>query len=254
MLPEVGTQAQQALRSAGIDASVTARSFGEVDSCETYKQLATDFTLVLGAWPSVTTLPDRESVGQAIRRILGTIAHPSLGNVNLTYPDGEHIVLHSDVVMPPLLPSPSIPAGIEIVTKKVYVVVYDPLLSNGRLLSQELNWLSHAALTQGTVDFFQQASHGEMNYQVVETTVLTDGWPELIDGYRYTEQEFLAAIRGQGPWHSPGNVSYNKIVNDSRLDICGKANRGEIDEVWIYNGPGFGFYESTLVGPGAYLV
>ena len=132
------------------------------------------------------------------------------------------------------------------------MVVYDPLLSNGKLLSQELNWISHAALTQGTVDFFQQASHGEVNYSIVQTTVLTDGWPEKIDGFRYTEQEYLAAISGQGPWHSPDNVSYNKIVNDSRLDICGKANRGEIDEVWIYNGPGFGFYESTLVGPGAY--
>ncbi len=136
--------------------------------------------------------------------------------------------------------------------RKVYVVVYDPLLSNGKLLSQELNWISHVALTQGTVDLFQQTSLGEVNYSIVETTILTDGWPEKIDGFRYTEQEYLAAISGQGPWHSPDAVSYNKIVNDSRLDICGKANRGEIDEVWIYNGPGFGFYESTLVGPGVF--
>ena len=254
LLPEVGTQAQAALLSAGIDASVTARSFGEVDSCETYKQSATDFTVVLGAWPSVTTLPDRERVAQAIRPILGMIAQPSLGNVNLTYPDGEQIVLHSDVVMPPLPPSPSVSAaGIEILTKKVYVVVYDPLLSNGQYLSDYLHWNEHATLTQGTVDFFAQASHGGMNYQVVQTTVLTDGWPEKVDGFRYTEQEYLAAISGQGSWHSPDGVNYNKIVNDSRLDVCGKANRGEIDEVWIYNGPGFGFYESTLVGLGAYF-
>ncbi|HLF89933.1 MAG TPA: hypothetical protein VI451_13365, partial [Anaerolineales bacterium] len=54
------------------------------------------------------------------------------------------------------------------------------------------------------------------------------------------------------PPHVPDNVDYNLIVNDPAFDICGKANNGEIDEVWIYNGPYFGFYESTLVGPGAY--
>ncbi|WP_322488133.1 hypothetical protein [Chloroflexus sp.] len=42
------------------------------------------------------------------------------------------------------------------------------------------------------------------------------------------------------------------IVNSPAFDICGKANRGEIDEVWIYNGPYFGFFESSLVGPNAF--
>lgn len=91
-----------------------------------------------------------------------------------------------------------------------------------------------------------------MNYEIVHTTIVTDGWPQKIDGFRYTEEEYLAAIRGEIPFHSPDNVDYNLIVNSAALDICGRANRGEIDEVWIYNGPGFGFYESTLVGPNAY--
>ena len=136
--------------------------------------------------------------------------------------------------------------------KKVYVIVYDPLLSNGQKLSAYLHWNDHAALTQGTIDFFKQVTNNRLTYSVAFTTIVTDGWPEKIDGFRYTEATYLAVINGQTPAHQPDNVDYTKIVNSPQFDICGKVNRGEIDEVWIYNGPGFGFWESTLVGPGAY--
>lgn len=137
-------------------------------------------------------------------------------------------------------------------TKRVFVVVYDPILSNGQTISQYMNWAHHADMTQETINLFRAASRGKLEYVVSDTIVLTDGWPEKLDGFRYTEQEYLAVISGQAPPHMPDTVNYNRIVNDPRLDICGKANRGEIDEVWIYNGPFFGFWESTLVGPGAY--
>jgi PKD repeat protein len=144
------------------------------------------------------------------------------------------------------LPPPSV------FDRKVYVIVYDPVLSNTQNLSTYLHWNAHAALTQGAVGFFKQVSNNGMNYTIAYTTVVTAGWPEKVDGYRYTEAEYLAVINGQSPPHSPDGVDYNKIVNSLQFDICGKLNRGEIDEVWIYNGPYFGFYESTLVGPGAY--
>ena len=253
LLPDAAIQAQQALQEQGIASVVTARDFGEIDSCESYYPFATDFSVELRGWQSLDAGADQDRTAQVIRQILAPVAHPSLGVLQIEFPSGEQVVLRPDATMKALPKiAPELDSHVDALTKKVYVVVYDPILSNGQYLSDYLHWNEHATLTQGTVDFFAQASHGEMNYQVIQTTVLTDGWPELTDGYRYTEQEFLAAISGQGPWHSPGNVSYNKIVNDSRLDICGKANRGEIDEVWIYNGPGFGFAESTLVGPGAY--
>ena len=145
----------------------------------------------------------------------------------------------------------SIVPPVDPVTKKVYVIDYDPILSNGQKLSEYYHWNNHTDLTQGTIDFFKQASHGKINYTVVDTTVV-NGWPEKIDGYIFTEAEYLAAMSGTSPWHQPDGVDYNKIVNSTQFDICGKVNRGEVDEVWIYNGPGFGFYESTLAGPGGY--
>ncbi len=141
----------------------------------------------------------------------------------------------------------------EVITRKVYVIVYDPLLSDGQHLSEYLGWNRHTDLTQETVEFFRRITGGMLNYEIVYTTVVTDGWPRKIDGFRYSEAEYLGVIRGTVPPHTPDNVDYNAIVNSPVFDICGRANRREIDEVWIYNGPWFGFYESTLVGPNAYF-
>ncbi|MCZ7671518.1 MAG: hypothetical protein M5U34_32475 [Chloroflexi bacterium] len=144
------------------------------------------------------------------------------------------------------------PAAANSLVRRVYVVAYDPLLQNGQLLSAYRGWHNHATLTQETITFFKQASDNQLTYTVVDTTVVSDGWPVKIDGFRYTETEYLRVLNGQSSPHVPDTVDYNAIVNDPNLDICGRANRGEIDEVWIYNGPYFGFYESTLVGPDAY--
>ena len=138
-------------------------------------------------------------------------------------------------------------------TRHVFVIVYDPFLSNNQMLvSEYYGWNDHETLTQDTVNFFQQTSNNQLTYSIVETTIITSGWPIKTDRFQYTEMEYLDVMSGHSPPHNPDSVDYNAIVNDPSLDICGRANRGEIDEVWIYNGPYFGFYESTLVGPGAY--
>ncbi len=136
--------------------------------------------------------------------------------------------------------------------KKVYVIDYDPVLSNSEKLSTYLGWNNYVDLEQGTVDLFKQASHNQVWFDIVDTTVVTDGWPALIGGFQYTESSYLAVLHGSQTPPSPSGVDYTKIVNSPQFDICGKVNRGEIDEVWIFNGPYFGFWESTLAGPGAF--
>ena len=178
-----------------------------------------------------------------------TITAQESGELYLRINDEDAGLFDNDGILTVDLSSPTQGKGF---TRKVYVVVYDPLLSNSKLLSEHLGWNDHETLTQQTIDFFKQASSDHLTYSVVDTTLVTSGWPIKTDGFQYTETEYLNVIQNGGTPHSPDAVDYNDIVNDPALDICGKANRGEIDEVWIYNGPYFGFYESTLVGPGAY--
>ena len=251
--PEIASQAQGELAQQGVGALVEARGYGETDSCGTYLPRGVDFSIKLAD----KQVSAQEGVNDAILSTLQKHAKPELGNVKLLSSDGElisnDINRQSLVVEKTALDAfPGQALAADPITKNVYVIVYDPLLKDGQKLSQRLGWNDHATITQQTIDFFKQTTNNRMNYVVVETTLVTSGWPELVDGFRYTEEEYLAVLTNQQPHHEPTEVDYNKILSSPQFDICGKANRGEIDEVWIYNGSWFGFYESTLVGPGAY--
>jgi hypothetical protein len=50
--------------------------------------------------------------------------------------------------------------------------------------------------------------------------------------------------------HAADVVDYAAILD--LFDVCGKLNRGEIDELWLFGGPWFGYYESRLAGPDAF--
>ncbi len=179
----------------------------------------------------------------------GLITTEDSGNLELRINDADNGLFDNDGILTVEMAQPEIDPSY---VSEVYVVVYDPLLSNGQLLSEYLHWSKYEDQIDNVIEFFLLASNGELLYEVVDTTVITSGWPEKIDGFVYTEETYLAMIEDGEPAHQPDLVNYNKIVNDPMLDICGRVNRGEIDEVWIFNGPYFGFWESTLVGPGSY--
>jgi len=251
--PDVALQVQQKLMQVGIDAIVAARSYGETDICGIYHHHGIDFTVTLSDTASTRRL-SQQALVDLLLPILVELGKPSLGNVRLFSPQGEVIPVNTHKEPPAVQTLDATPLSADVSTKQVYVIVYDPLLSNGQKLSEYLHWNDHAVITQQTIDFFTQSSNYKVNYTVVDTALVTSGWPELIDGFSYTEAEYLAVWADPQQHHNPTEVNYDKIVNSPELDICGKLNRGEIDEVWVYNGPWFGFYESRLVGPGAYYL
>ncbi|HSO13268.1 MAG TPA: hypothetical protein VLT51_12890, partial [Anaerolineales bacterium] len=253
--PSIAAQVQQELNRKGIEAIVTARSYGETDSCGTYSHHGVDFTITLSDAAS-TNQPSQQTLVDNILPVLVGFGKPNLGNVNLVSAQGDLIPINvpDEQLGPQALNTTAGALSVTGVTKRVYVIVYDPLLSNGQKLSEYMHWNDHSVITQQTIDFFTQYSNNKVNYTIADTTVVTSGWPELIDGFSYTETEYLAVWSNPSLHHEPTTVNYNKIVNSPEFDICGRLNRGEIDEVWIYNGPWFGFYESTLVGPDAYYM
>ena len=270
--PDSMIDIEQSLAIQGIDATVTAKNVGESDSCGEFFLQATDFKIEILSSKELTEEQVLEVIYKSITE--GTASKMGFVEVKLN-PSAElhfmqldpvgntlslstnrtplisHYYSYGDVSFPSDFDGTLAVPATELFNQKVLVVVYDPLLDNGQRLSDHLGWNDHSDLTFGTINHFSQSSNNRLNYSVVETIVV-DGWPQKIDGFVYTEEEYLAVYNGQSDSHQPDNVDYNAIVNDPQLDICGKANRGEIDEVWIYNGPWFGFWESTLVGPGAY--
>jgi hypothetical protein len=95
----------------------------------------------------------------------------------------------------------------------------------------------------------RECSNGFVDYRIVER-IEVDDWPVKLDGFRYDETSFLQCWRNKAGWHDPDAVNYEAILAD--FDLLARVESGQIDEVWLFAFPFAGFYESIMIGPGAF--
>lgn len=135
---------------------------------------------------------------------------------------------------------------------KVLLLIYNPILETqgNQKLTTYKGWNDPASLSQTLVNTFSTASSGKVNYQIVETIEL-DAIPVKTDGFQYTDDTYLTCVNSGGSQcHSPDGANYLSLI--AAADACPKRNAGQIDELWIWGGPWFGFWESNLAGPNAF--
>lgn len=137
------------------------------------------------------------------------------------------------------------------VTRKVLAVTYNPKIKSagGRTLLQVMGWNDPDQLIPGHIADLKQASYNYANYEVAER-IEVDGMPVKADGFVYDPDEFVRLMKAGTGFHEADAVDYYRILKD--FDIITKINRGAIDEVWLFAFPYAGFYESIMVGPGAF--
>lgn len=140
---------------------------------------------------------------------------------------------------------------LQVTVVKTLVIVYDPVVdaASGKRLSQFMNWNRVEDLARGFMTDILQLSGGLARYQIVQRLDV-DGFPAKVDGYRYDAPTYLNVVRGLARPYMPQEADYHAIIN--RFDILPLVARGEIDEVWVFNFPHAGFYESIMGGPGAF--
>jgi hypothetical protein len=134
---------------------------------------------------------------------------------------------------------------------RVLLITYDPSihLKQGRRLTEVQGWRNVDQLCQEYIADLHECSNGFLEYRIVQT-VEVDAWPVKVDGYRYDESSFLHCWSDRGGWHDPDAVDYEAILTE--FDLLARVESGQIDEVWLFAFPYAGFYESTMVGPGAF--
>jgi len=157
---------------------------------------------------------------------------------------------------PPPVPHPTVPPDnttepAQIVTSKVLVIVYDPVVDSatGKRLSQHLGWSRADDLITGYVADITDTSKGLARYQIVQRQNV-DEFLALEDGFRYTIDSYLSVFRHTSAGHSPEWVDYNALL--ARFNILQRVANHEIDEVWVFAFPFAGLYESVMVGNGAF--
>ena len=156
----------------------------------------------------------------------------------------------------PAPPQPSAPPDdpnepAQITVSKVLVIVYDPVMdpATGQKLSEHLGWKRVEDLATGFMTDILQNSHSMARYQVIER-IDVDEFPAKVDGFRYTPQTYMDVLRGVSSPYLPQEVDYYAIIE--QFDLLNRVARGDIDEIWIFNFPHAGFYESIMAGPGAF--
>ncbi|MEW6405495.1 MAG: hypothetical protein AB1649_27195 [Chloroflexota bacterium] len=115
-------------------------------------------------------------------------------------------------------------------------------------------WNSTDKLIQGYIDAMRELTEQRVLFRVVEKATVTD-FPPLVDGRKYTNETWQETLRDdkKALRDSHGNymmADYLRIVRD--FNILAKVRDRIIDEVWMFGGPYFGFYESRMVGRGAF--
>jgi hypothetical protein len=143
------------------------------------------------------------------------------------------------------------PGSIQPLFPKVLVVSYELLVTTeaNRPVRQILRWNDPEVLISQFIDDLKYASYGFCNYQVVDR-VSVSGFPIKEDGFRYSGSDYMRSWRSRTGFHSPDWADYHRIMVD--LNIAGRIDDHEIDEIWMFAGPYAGFYESRMAGPSAF--
>ncbi len=134
---------------------------------------------------------------------------------------------------------------------RVLLITLDPVIRSmrGRKLSEVLGWYNVGDLTREFIGDIRECSAGLVEFAIVERKEV-DVWPVKVDGFRYDEQTYLRCWNSRAGWHKPDTVDYEAIIAD--FDLLERVESGQIDEVWLFGFPYAGFYESIMVGPGAF--
>jgi len=152
-------------------------------------------------------------------------------------------------------PSPFAPEDepLQVVSPRVLVINFDPIVdAQGTRLTTAMRWNNVDDLIKGFIADIDEVSDGLVKYQYDSANRIdVNDFPRKADsvGFHYTAASFLAMMQDVRTHHEPDAVDYWKIVNDYHL--IDRVMSHEIDEVWLFGGPYFGYWESHMVGQDA---
>lgn len=135
--------------------------------------------------------------------------------------------------------------------RRVLSVVHNPIVDqrSGATLASTLGWHDPDTLAQDYVRDVHDVSHGLLEYEIVDR-VTRDAFPVKTDGFRYDATSYLRCWRRGGGFHEPDGVDYSALLRE--FEVVERVNSGEVDELWLFGFPYAGYYESLMVGPGAF--
>ena len=132
---------------------------------------------------------------------------------------------------------------------KVIVLIYNPVLESesGKTLIEYTGANDPYEYSHILANVIREASWGYINYEIVDF-VEVDNYPIKVDGFRYTDESFLAARKKQ-EWQ-PATSSYRGFLEEN--DLLERFKREGITELWVWGASGMHFDEFAFYIPNRY--
>ncbi len=174
-------------------------------------------TLPLAAAPAWRSLPVVEPQGERAHTGSFTVKDP----------------LAAGWKKPPFVYNEKAAAGRKLA--RVAVVIYDPVLEKegGKTLIEHLKANDPVEYSHILANVIREVSWGHINYEIAEV-IRVDGFPEKVDGFRYTDDSFLD-VRKTEKWQ-PATTSYRKLFEENRL--LERFQKGDLHEMWFWGAGG----------------
>jgi hypothetical protein len=139
----------------------------------------------------------------------------------------------------------------EVLTVDVLALNFDPVIPQaGNLaLHEAMKWRNPGELASGYAGDVERASGGFVRYRIVEWRDVPQFHPKA-DGFVYAADDYVGRYRTGRGWHEPDAADYRRTFREH--GILPRVSSGEIDEVWFFGGPYFGYSEGAMAGPGAF--
>ena len=148
-------------------------------------------------------------------------------------------------------------SGQKPISVRVMVINFDPAVrdrntdAEAERLHKVCGWFEPRKLAKQYAEDVREASQGFIQYEIAEWRDV-DGFPVKSDGFQYNVESYMACRGGKSEWHQPDLADYPKMMKD--YGAIKKIDANQIDEVWIFGGPYFGFHESAMMGPEAFYI
>lgn len=130
---------------------------------------------------------------------------------------------------------------------------FDPIMPqyNSVYCHEAYNWNDPIELTEDYIETITELSGNYVMFNLTHWQWIND-WPVKSDGFTYDANSFDDCWIGGNNCHNPDIINYP--LNIANYGVDEKVNNNEIDEVWFWGGPYFGYFESAMAGPGAYWI
>jgi hypothetical protein len=133
---------------------------------------------------------------------------------------------------------------------KLLIIVFNPTVFGDRgELSLGEGRYSPLALHETHRNELYDVSGGAVAMDVVE--IIHAGFPPQIDEPLPSYESHMQCL-SEDDCYNEKQADYEQIIRDYHL--CERVAAHEVDEVWMMGDTGFGFYESRMVGQGAFHV